>query len=185
VDNNIDILMMNDIIGGKSSARVNQNLRVDKRWSYGAFTFLQDARGQRPWVVYAPVQSDRTADAVSELLAEFNRFLESEPATADELTRVYRSSAFSLPGRYETAAAVLTAMQANDRFGRPDDYVASLKEKYQSVSLENIQGAAENVIHPDSITWVIVGDRSRIEQGLTELGIAQPEFMDPAGKLIE
>jgi zinc protease len=185
VENNIDILMMNDILGGKYSARVNQNLRVDKHWSYGAFTFLQDARGQRPWLVYAPVQTDRTADSLRELMNEFNRFLNTEPATAGELTRVFRSSAFSLPGRYETSAAVLGALQANDRFSRPDDYVASLKGMYEAVSLENVQGAAEQVLHPDRITWVIVGDRAKIEGSLMELGIAGLEFMDSNGNPVE
>ncbi len=84
VDNNIDIQMMNDVIGGKFSARVNQNLRVDKHWSYGAFTFLRDARGQRPWMVYAPVQSDKTAESVKELRDELERFLANEPVTNEE-----------------------------------------------------------------------------------------------------
>jgi len=185
VENNIDILMMNDIIGGKFSARVNQNLRVDKHWSYGAFTLLRDARGQRPWIVYAPVQSDRTAESISELLDEFKRFLDDEPAAVEELTRVFRSSAFSLPGQYETSAAVLGALQANERFGRPDDYVETLKTRYQAVSLENIQGAAEQVLHPDQITWVIVGDRSQIEVGLRKLGIAELEFMNSDGDPVE
>ena len=185
VENNIDILMMNDIIGGEFSARVNQNLRVDKHWSYGAFTLLRDARGQRPWIVYAPVQSDKTAESVSELMHEFNRFLDADPASAEELTRVFHSSAFSLPGQYETSAAVLGALQANDRFGRPDDYIETLKSRFQAVNLENIQGAAEQVLHPDQITWVIVGDRSQIEDGLRKLGIAELEFMNSDGDPVE
>ena len=116
---------------------------------------------------------------------EFNRFLDADPASAEELTRVFRSSAFSLPGQYETSAAVLGALQANDRFGRPDDYVETLKTSYQAVSLENIKGAAEQVLHPDQITWVIVGDRSQIEDGLRELGIAELEFMNSDGDPVE
>jgi zinc protease len=95
-------LKPNDIIGGNYSARVNQNLRVDKQWSYGAFTLLPDARGQRPWMVYAPVQTDRTAEAVRELMGEFERFLSTEPAQADELLKVVRNNSYSLPGQYET-----------------------------------------------------------------------------------
>ncbi len=184
-DNNIDILMMNDVIGGQFSARVNQNLRVDKHWSYGAFTFLRDARGQRPWMVYAPVQSDKTAESVKQLRDELQRFIATEPATGEELTRVFRSSAFSLPGRYETSASVLGALQANDRFSRPDNYVATLKSRYEAVTLENMQGAAEQVINPDSLTWVIVGDRSEIEPALLDLNIAEIELMNADGKTIE
>jgi len=185
VENNIGIQMMNDVLGGAYLARVNQNLRVDKHWSYGAYTFLQDARGQRPWLVYAPVQSDRTADSISELLGEFENFLGTQPATADELQRVYHSSAYSLPGNFETGAAILSALQANERFGRPDDYVARLKEQYEQVDLENIQGAAEQVLHPGRLTWVIVGDRSEIEEDLRNLNMAEIEFMDTDGNTLE
>ena len=184
-DNNIDILMMNDVIGGQFSSRVNQNLRVDKHWSYGAFTFLRDARGQRPWMVYAPVQSDKTAESVKELHDELQRFLATEPVTGEELTRVFRSNAFSLPGSYETSASVLGALQADDRFNRPDNYVATLKSRFEAVTLENLQGAAEQVIRPASLTWVIVGDRSEIEPALQSLNIAEIEFMGADGKMIE
>ena len=182
VANDVAIGMMNDVIGGDYLARINQNLRVDKHWSYGAYTFLPDARGQRPFMVYAPVQSDRTADAIGELYGELSRFAATEPATADELTRVYRSSAYSLPGRYETAAAVLDTLEANARFGRPDDYAATLANRYRLVGLEQLQSAADEVLHPDSLTWVIIGDRAAVEPALRELGIADVEIIDADGK---
>ncbi|NBP80213.1 insulinase family protein, partial [bacterium] len=75
VDNNIDILTMNDVIGGSFTARVNMNLREDKGWAYGAYTFMEDARGQRPWLVYAPVQTDKTTDSIKELIREMDAFL--------------------------------------------------------------------------------------------------------------
>jgi zinc protease len=169
---------MNDVIGGDYLSRVNQNLRVDKHWSYGAYTFLQDARGPRPFMVYAPVQTDRTADAIRELHGELARFVASEPATPDELTRVFRSNAYSLPGRFETAQAVLESLQANARLGRPDDYAATLKQRYEAVDLENLQAAAEEVVHPDALTWVVIGDRKAIEADLRALRLAEVEFID-------
>jgi zinc protease len=183
VENNIEIGLMNDVIGGEYLARINQNLRVDKHWSYGAYTFMEDARGQRPFMVYAPVQADRTADAVRELQGELERFLTIAPAQAEELERVFRSNAYSLPGRFETAESVLDALQSNARFGRPDDYTSNLKSRYQQVKLENLQGAAEDVLRPDRLTWVIVGDRSKIEQELRELDIAEVELMDSGGEI--
>jgi zinc protease len=179
--NVIDIEIMNDIIGGTSSARVNQNLRVDKQWSYGAFTVMPDARGQRPWLAYAPVQTDRTADAVRELMIEFNQFLSSEPANEDELVRTVHSNSFSLPGQYETNNAVMGALLSNDRFGRPDEYIASLKARYDSVTLEAVQAAAEQVIHPGQLTWVIVGDSKQIRAGLEELDLPPVEMMNVEG----
>jgi zinc protease len=184
VENNIAIETMNDVIGGVYSARVNQNLRVDKQWSYGAFTLLADARGQRPFLVYAPVQTDRTADAVAELLEEFRQILGAKPATRDERDRVVRNSAFSLPGQYETNGAVLSALLANDRFGRPDDFVSTLAEQYRATTLDSVQAAAQAVLQPGHLTWVIVGDRAEILEDLQRLEIAPVELMDADGKLL-
>ena len=185
VANNIALEMMNDVVGGVYAARVNQKLRVNKGWSYGAYTFFKDARGQRPWIVYAPVQSDRTADAVEELLNELETFIGQQTATEDELQRVYRSSVYSLPGKYETGNAIMGALLANERFGRPDDYVMQLKQKYGRVALEDIWTAAQQTLKPRQITWVIVGDRDLIEDDLQKLGIAEPEFMDSDGNFLE
>jgi zinc protease len=185
VANNIELEMMNDVIGGEYAARINQNLRVDKGWSYGAYTFFQDARGQRPWIVYAPVQSDRTAEAVAELISELEAFLGHQAATEDELQRVYRSSIYSLPGKYETGYSIMGALLANERFGRPDDYVTRLKQSYGRVKLEDIRKAAQQTLKPGQITWVIVGNRELIEDDLRKLGIAEPEFMDSDGNFLE
>jgi len=184
VADNIAIETMNDIVGGVYSARVNQNLRVDKHWSYGSFTLLPDARGQRPWLVYAPVQTDRTADAVRELKAEFERFLTTEPARQDELVKIVRNNTFSLPGKYETNDAVLSALLDNDRFGRPDDYVSSLKDRYQATTLEAVRAAAKEVLHPDRLTWVIVGDSAQIRTSLEQLNLAPVEMMTADGELV-
>jgi zinc protease len=185
VENNIDITTMNDVIGGSFTARVNMNLREDKGWAYGAYTFMSDARGQRPLMVYAPVQTDKTTDSIKELTREFDEFLGTRPATQDELNKSVRNSVNSLPGQYETANSVMGALLSNDRFGRPDEYVSSLKGQYEDVNLEGIQGAAEEVMHPEKLTWLIVGDRTQIEPQLRELGLGEVRIMDTDGNIIE
>ena len=72
--------MMNDILGGQMSARINMNLREDKHWSYGAYTVLMDARGERPFFAYAPVQTDKTAEALQELRSELKAITGAEAA---------------------------------------------------------------------------------------------------------
>jgi len=126
---------MNDILGGSFTARVNMNLREDKGWSYGARTITWDARGQRPWIVYAPVQTDKTKESIQELQREMREYLNQAPATASELERVINNKTNSLPGRYETSGAVLGTLRSNENYGRPDDYVETLKQKYQNVEL--------------------------------------------------
>jgi zinc protease len=185
VDNNIDIQTMNDVIGGSFSSRVNMNLREDKGWAYGAGTFIPDARGQRAWIAYAPVQTDHTADSMEELEKEFNEYLTTKPATRDELNKSVRNNVNSLPGQYETSSAVLGALLSNDRFGRPDDYVSTLKSQYESVNLEGVQAAAEEVIHPRRLTWLIVGDRKEIEEKVRDLGLGEVHILDADGKVVE
>ncbi|MEJ2385641.1 MAG: pitrilysin family protein, partial [Xanthomonadales bacterium] len=184
-ENNIDIRTMNDVIGGSFTARVNMNLREDKGWAYGAYTFMQDARGQRPWLAYAPVQTDKTADSIKELTREFDEFLGTKPATQDELNKSVRNNVNSLPGEFETAGAVLGALLNNDRFGRPDDYVTTLKSQYEAVDLEGVQGAAEEVIHPEKLIWLIVGDREQIEQQVRDLNLGEVQILDTDGKPVE
>ena len=130
VQNSIAIEAMNDIIGGTFTARVNMNLREDKGWAYGARTLLRDARGQRMWLVYAPVQTDRTRDSLAELVREFEDYISNSPAREDELEKVVLNNVNSLPGRFETSGAVLGSMLTNQRFGRADDYVETLKGRY-------------------------------------------------------
>ncbi|MEE8464595.1 MAG: pitrilysin family protein, partial [Gammaproteobacteria bacterium] len=125
-DNNLVIKAMNNVIGGDFTARINMDLRETKSWSYGAQTFMIGARGQQPYLVYAPVQIDRTADSVIALLEQFDAYLGSERTRPEELDRVVKNETRSLPGQYETGAAVLATMLSNARYGRPDDYVMTL-----------------------------------------------------------
>jgi zinc protease len=182
---NIAIETMNDILGGQFTARVNMNLREDKGWAYGAYTFMPSAQGQRMWATYAPVQTDRTADSLKELVREYDEYLSTAPATGDELNKSIRNNVNSLPGQFETAGAVLGSLMSNQRFGRPDDYVPSLKEQYEAMDLESVQGAAEEVMHPDRLTWVIVGDREKIEAELRALDVGPVSIMDADGKVLE
>ncbi len=178
VDNNIAIQTMNDVLGGQFTARVNMNLREDKGWAYGAYTLLFSARGQRPFLAYAPVQTDRTVDSIDELMLEMNSFLDDRPATQDELERNVKNSVRSLPGQFETGGAVLGALMSNQRFGRPDDYVPSLKAKYESLDTGDLAAAAEQTIHPQSLSWMIIGDLAKIEQPIRDMRLGEVKVIE-------
>ncbi|MGD9799302.1 MAG: M16 family metallopeptidase [Parvularculaceae bacterium] len=173
--NNIALNAMNDILGGQFTARVNMNLREDKGWAYGAYTFFQDARGQRPYLVYAPVQTDKTKESVAELLKELNGYKTTRPATSQELKRAVDNNTRSLPGSFETSGDVLTSLISSNRFGRPWDYPATLKEQFESLTLQDIKAAAAEAVHPESLVWVIVGDRAKIEAGIASLNLGPIE----------
>ncbi|MEZ5896324.1 MAG: pitrilysin family protein [Parvularculaceae bacterium] len=178
--NNIALTAMNDILGGQFSARVNMNLREDKGWAYGAYTFFQNARGQRPYLVYAPVQTDKTKESLSELVIELNAFKSTRPATPTELKRTVDNNTRSLPGNYETSGDLLGSLINSNRFGRPWNYPTTLKGQYENLSLDDIASAANEVVHPESLIWVIVGDRESIEAGVRSLDLGEIEIMNAA-----
>ena len=180
--NNLNIETMNDAFGGLFSARLNMNLREDKHWAYGSYSFMSNAKGQRPYMLYAPVQTDKTAESAAELLKEAREVISSRPLTAAEIAKVKDSSVRSLPGGYETIGAVAGALADNALYGRPDDYVATLKQRMEAQRDADVQAAAKDIVKPDALTWVIVGDLSKIEAGVRALNLGEVQVVDADGK---
>src|SRR3546814_10787665 len=86
--------MANEVIGGSFTSRLNMNLREDKHWSYGARSMLADAEGQRPWLAYAPVQIDKTAESLAEIQREISSYIDGERSEehTSELQSLMRNS---------------------------------------------------------------------------------------------
>ena len=181
----VAIECMNNILGGQFVARVNMNLREDKHWAYGAFTFIVDARGQRPYLVYAPVQTDKTKESVAELQKELNDIISSRPPTKQELKRVIDNMTLELPGSWETANEVGGAINEIVRFGYEDDHFQGYAQRVEAVTLEQVAEAAKKVVKPGNLIWVIVGDRSKIEAGLQELNIGDIKLIDGNGNVLD
>src|SRR5260370_32272616 len=118
----IAIDAMNDGLGGNCAARLNMNLREDKHWSYGARSLLWAARGQRPFIALAPVQTDKTKESMAEMNKEFRGLLGDKPLTAEELANIQANETLSLPGSGETIDSVGQAIADLIHFGLPDDY---------------------------------------------------------------
>jgi zinc protease len=175
---------MNQVLGGSFLARVNMNLRESKHWSYGSFTFLRDARGQRPFVAYAPVQSDKTKEALVELGQELRGILGEKPPTAEELARAKSELTLSLPGNWETMEAVAGSLSDIVTFGLDDHYFDTYGERIRQQTVASLSAAAKEVIQPDRLVWVVVGDRSKIEAGIRELNLGEIRFIDADGKPI-
>jgi zinc protease len=178
----VAIQAMNNILGGLSSARLNMNLREDKHWSYGAYSLIVDARGQRPLLAYAPVQTDKTRESIQELQREIEGIREAQPPTSDELTMVKRSDTLSLPGRWESNADVVSSLSEVVRFGLPEDYWSTYAERVNSLELTDVGRAARDFVEPDKFAWVVVGDRSRIEADLRDLGFDEIRLIDAEGE---
>ncbi len=180
--NHLAIGIMNGAFGGSFTSRLNMNLREDKHWAYGAFSFLQNAVGQRPFLMYAPVQTDRTADSIAEMLREARELVGTRPLTAAEIAKIKDNKVRSLPGKYETAGAVLGAMNGIVTYQRPDDYVRTLKASTQAQTDAEVRAAATEIVHPEQLTWVVIGDRTKIEKPVRALNLGDLQVIDADGK---
>ena len=184
-DAEMAITAMNQVLGGDFTARVNMNLREDKSWSYGAFTQLVPAKGQRPFIALAPVQTDKTSEAMAELKREIEEIRHVRPASPDEIAKVKDRRTLSLPGRWETASAVLSSLVEIVRFGLPDDYWDSYADAVRGLSEEEIHRAAVELVNPEGLIWVVVGDRSRVEAGIRGLDIGPIVALDADGNVLD
>ncbi|SPE38885.1 hypothetical protein SBA6_960019 [Candidatus Sulfopaludibacter sp. SbA6] len=160
------------------------NLREDKHWSYGAQTILFAARGQQPFLAYAPVQSDKTKESLDELNKEFRGIVNDRPPTAAELQRAQHSMTLKLPGSRETIDEVGSSILEQVQFGLPDDYYATFSRKVRSLDVPAVTDAAKSTIRPDNLVWVVVGDRAKIEAGIRQLGLGEVKFLDANGNPI-
>jgi len=161
------------------------NLREDKGWSYGSRTLFQNAKAQRPFLVRAPVQRNRTGDSLVELIRELKTIQSSNPITEEEMSRTISSATRGLPGQFQTASAVLNSLITSARYGRPLNYAASLTERYESLQLEDLQSAAGEIIRPNGLTWVVVGDLNEIRGQVEPLNIAPLEIWSVDGVPVE
>ncbi len=172
---------MNDVLGGTFTARVNMNLREDKAWAYGAYTFVLSGKGPRPYIAYAPVQSDKTADSMAELKQEIVAIQQQRPVQQAELDRVRDDTVLSLPGQWETGGAVAGSLAEMLRFGYPDDYWSQYAHRVRGLSLDAVQAAAQRYLQPERLLWVIVGDRKKIQAQVESLGYRSIQFLTVDG----
>ena len=178
------IEVMNNILGGAFTSRLNMNLREDKHWSYGARTRALDAAGQRPFFAYAPVQTDRTADSMAEILREFQEYQSTRPATEEETRRAIENQIRTLPGRYETNRAVLGAVTDIVRFDWPDDTVATTQDRLSALGPKDIHATAKAILQPDQLTWVVVGDLAEIEAPIRKMDFESITILDADGGVV-
>ncbi len=175
----------NGVLGGDFTSRLNMNLREEKHWSYGARTMASSTLGQRPWMGMAPVQIDKTADAMKEMQKEIADFASgAEAITPAEVTRIRNIQNLSLPGAYETANAVMGTISGIVRYQRPDDYVFKRKAEIEAMTPAQVQQAAAT-LDPKTLTWVVVGDLKQTEAPVRALNLGEVVVIDADGKPVK
>ena len=183
-DEEIALDTMNDILGGNFTSRINMNLREDKGWSYGARTTLYDTQAQRPYLAYAPVQTDQTAPAMLEMAREIDEYLTSRPPSEEEVETSKKRATLTLPGRWETAASVAGSIAELVRFDLPDDYWDGYANLVAGLDTADVRAAANEVLAPERLTWIVVGDLAAIGDEVRALGLGEVRLLDSEGNVV-
>ncbi len=175
-----EIQMMNNILGGTFTSRIDMNLREDKHWAYGAFSFIRGAKGQRPYIAYAPVQSDKTAESMREIQKELKAITGDKPPTQEEFAKNQANELLSLPGSWETINSVAGSVTQIVQYGLPDNYFDEYPSKIRNMTLADVQKAT-TVVEPDNLVWVVVGDKAKIEEAVKSMNM-EIKYIDADGK---
>jgi zinc protease len=175
------IEFMNTLIGGSFLSRINMNLREDKHWSYGAHSYIQDNQGPDVFIVSTSVQTDKTKESLIEILKELTEINTTKPISQDEFKTEQTNSILSVAGNWETLESVQRVMMDMVEHHRGNDYANNYTSVLKKFTKENIQSAANGVIKPQNLTWLIIGDRKTIEAGIRALDLGPVQVLDANG----
>jgi zinc protease len=170
-------LVMNMLLGGLFSSRINLNLREAHGYTYGAFSAFDWRRQAGPFVVASAVRSDVTAAAAREVMMEIDR-MRAEKVNADELSLATSYLAGVFPIRYETTAAIARALAAMVVYGLPADYFDTYRDRVQAVSASDVLRAARDFLHPEELQLVAVGDPAVVREPLAALSLGPLQVHD-------
>lgn len=169
----VAIETMNNIFGGTFGARLNMNLREEKHWSYGAASVLYSARAQRPFLAYASIQGDKTAESLSEILGELSGMTGTKPIRPEELEKVKRQQVLELPGSHETMNSIGNLLGNLLQLGLPFDFYNTYVGRVEALTSGDLEECAKSILDPRRMLWMVVGDASQVEGPLRALGIGE------------
>ena len=170
--------VMNAILGGIFSSRLNLNLREKHAWTYGARSGFTYRKAAGPFSASADVQSDHAIESIDETLSELTRISAAE-VTDEELSLAKSALAQTFIGAFESNAATASTFGRLAMFNFPLDYYESFAKNINAVTKADIQRVAKAYVRVYEVVIVIVGPKS-IEEGLKKFGTV--EKRDAFGK---
>jgi zinc protease len=178
----IPLHVMNLVLGGMFSSRINLDLREAHAYTYGAHSLFAMRHGAGPFQAGGAMFAEHTGDALRELLAQVDR-IRNEPVTDEELADAKEHAKLALPARFESVEEVAQALQELAAYGLPLDEYATLGARIDAVSAADVQRVARQWLHPESMRIVVTGDRSKIERDLAPYGAI--ETRDAFGEVVK
>jgi len=176
------LLVMNTILGGSFTSRLNQNLRETRGYTYGAGSRFDMRRAAGPFSASAEIVAAKTDSALLEFMKELNGIRQTVPA--EELSRAKRFLQLQLPGNFETTQDIAFQMIPVALYGLPFDYYNNYVQNIEAVTQADVARVAQQYIDPASLAVVIVGDRKSIEPGLKAVNVAPIVIRDMSGQPI-
>ena len=165
------IQVMNTILGGSFTSRLNMNLREKHGYTYGAGSTFDMRASAGPFSASAGVQTDKTAEALKEFFNELTAILERVPD--EELARAKNYVALHFPSAFETTGDVSRRLEDMAVYHLPEDYFSNYVQNIQAVTADDVQRVARNHIVPGRFAVVVVGDRKKIEPAIRALNLGE------------
>ncbi len=177
----------NGVFGGEFTSRLNMNLRENKHWSYGSRSGMPNSVGQRMWIASAGVQIDKTAESMAEMSREISEYAGGKAAATSRRSGAKSRAiqVLSLPGSFETAAAVSNQVVSNLRYNRPDNYVETRLAEVNGLKPADVQKVASQYFNPNALTWLVIGDLSKIKSKIEALNIGPVTVLDSDGNVVK
>ena len=146
---------------------------------------MLQAKEQRPFIIYAPVQTDKTSESITEIVKEFDSFVSDKPMTQAEFEKNMDNTVLKLPGQWETNSAISSSLQNMVKYDLPDDYYKKYEGEVRNLKLNDIQNLSKQIVKSEQLNWFVVGDRKKILPNLQKLGFDEIIVVDGDGNEIE
>jgi predicted Zn-dependent peptidase len=173
------LLVMNAVLGGQFSSRINLKLREEKGYTYGARTGFDWRRGLAPFVLQAGIHTAATADAVRESLQELEAIRGLRPPSESELLLAKASLTRGYPRNFETAQQVARSVAQLTLYELPDSYFEEFTPRVSRVEGSDVLSVAQRYLEPGDVSTLIVGDHTAIADSIGALGLGEPEIGSP------
>ena len=174
---------VNDAIGGSFTSRLNQDLREQHGYTYGASSRYSVSRGTGQVVAWANVVTDKTGDALAAMIGDLRQFA-SGGLSDDEIGRTRSQARAALVSSYETVEGIAGRLANDAVLGLGPDYQARASQARDEAQRSQLDGLAKRFYAPDDAILVVVGPRARIQPMIDKLGLPAPEMRDADGNVV-
>jgi predicted Zn-dependent peptidase len=156
--------VLNTVLGGSFTSRLNQNLREEHGYAYGAGSVFDMRLSAGPFYASAGVQSDKTTESLQEFFKELTNI--RQPMPAGDLQRAKNYLALGYPADFETTSGMAGNVLQLVVYNLPDSFLTDYIPRIQAVTAADVQRVGAQYIQPDRFAVIVVGDVAKIEKGI-------------------